>query len=83
MACIDMPHPVIPTLPGGLSVAAAIPGASFNPQLCCKVLQFSAVLPPTPFGVPLNPSIIAAINTFIGQLQTFFDQFPVDCPKEI
>jgi len=82
MACIDMPHPALPTLPGGLSVSFTLPGASFNPQLCCKILQFSAVLPPTPLGIPLNPGIIAAINTFIGQLQTYFDAIPVGCPKE-
>jgi hypothetical protein len=82
MACIDMPHPVLPTLPGGLSVGFTLPGASFDPKLCCKVLQFSAVLPPTPFAIPLNPGTIAAINAFIGEIQTFIDAIAVPCPKE-
>jgi hypothetical protein len=82
MACIDMPHPALPTLPGGIGVGFTLPGVSFDPKLCCKVVQYSLVLPPVPFGIPLNPGFIATINTTIGQVNDFFAQLAVGCPKE-
>lgn len=83
MACIDMPAASVPTLPGGIGVGFALPGASFNPAFCCKILQTTVSISPTPIGVPLNPALIASINTIIDQVNDFFAQLGVTCPKEL
>jgi len=83
MACIPIPDVPLPTLPGGLTIAPSIPSQSFDPALCCKLLNMPAVTPPVGIvGTLLNPAVNAAIATAIKSVQTYLDALPHDCPKE-
>lgn len=82
MACIEIPTPVLPTLPGGLSLGVTLPGASFDVRLCCKILPFPAVVPPIPFSLPISPAFIATINSTIKSVQDYLDALAIPCPKE-
>lgn len=82
MACIDLPHVTLPTLPSPLSLAITLPPFSFNFELCCKMLPFSAAIPPIPLGISLNIPLIAMINEQIAIVQAFLDQLHIPCPKD-
>jgi hypothetical protein len=84
MACIPIPDAPLPTLPDGITIAPTFPSQSFNPALCCKVLDFPLTTPPV--AIPpalLNPAVSAVIATTIKGVQDYVDQLPHDCPKEL
>ncbi len=85
MACVPIPDvPAPPALPGGLTIAPTFPSQSFDPELCCKILNIPLTTPPV--GLPaliLNPAVSTAIANAIKAVQDFIDQLPHDCPKEL
>jgi hypothetical protein len=84
MACVPIPDSPIPTLPGGFTIAPTFPSQSFDPSLCCKVLNLPITTPPV--AIPpaiLNPAVSTAIATAIKAVQDYIDQLPHDCPKEL
>ena len=83
MSCLGITPPAPPTLPGGLTLGAAVPSISFDPTLCCKILPFPVNTPPLPLPpLVFNPAVIAAINLAMSQLVTYFDALSVSCPLE-
>jgi len=83
MPCLRLPAPTIPTLGGGFTLGADIPSFAFNAELCCKILNISAVTPPVPLGsLVFNPPIIATINAAINALNAYQDGFVFNCPLE-
>lgn len=82
MACLELPATPFPTLPGGLTLGAAMPGTVLDPALCCKLLPFPVVVPPVALGVSLSPVIVAALNTALTALNAYMDALPIKCPIE-
>lgn len=84
MSCLPIPDIPIPTLPAPLTIAPSFPVVSFDPNLCCKVLQFPLSTPPIGIvGTLLNPAVNTVIATAIKSVQDFIDLLPHDCPKEL
>jgi hypothetical protein len=84
MPCLKAPTISLPALPSGFGFGLELPGASFDPKLCCKLLPFPIVTPPLPLtvGVPIPPAVVAAIATARATLLAYIDQLQVDCPME-
>jgi len=84
MACIPIPDVPLPTLPDGITIAPTLPSQDFDPALCCKVLNLPVSTPP--IGIPpvlLNPGVNAILKNAIKGVQSYIDQLPHDCPKEL
>ena len=64
-------------------LSSIVPGrACEGCTLCCKLLPFSIVATPIPFGVVLTSAVITALNTQLALLQTYMDARPLRCPIE-
>jgi hypothetical protein len=83
MACLAVPAPPLPTLPFPLTLGAEIPGFSFDPELCCKILPFPVGTPPIPLGPGVfNPAVVAVINSQLALMNAYFDALSFECPLE-
>ena len=84
MACLKVPVPVLPTLPSGFGFGITLPGLTFDPTLCCKILPFPIPIPPIPLGqgIPIPPAVLAAIAAAETALLAYIDLLQVDCPFE-
>ena len=82
MKCTLLPSIPLPTLPGGISLGAALPSQDFGAELCCKILVFNVSTPPINLGVTLDPASLAALRTIINGVQDYIDQLPLRCPRE-
>lgn len=83
MSCLGLPPPAVPTLPGGLTLGAALPSFTFDPALCCKILPFPVSTPPLPLPpLVFNPAAIAAINAALASFASYFDALSLSCPLE-
>jgi hypothetical protein len=84
MACLDIPIPALPTLGLGLSIEPpALPSFSGDLALCCKILQFTIVLPPIPLPpLVINASTTALMTAATAAIQTYLDLLPLECPLE-
>lgn len=83
MPCIAVPEISIPSLPAPFSFGASQPpSVSFDPELCCKIIQFPLKLPPLPLppGV-LNPAFITAMNAAKSQVTAFIRSLSFNCPR--
>lgn len=81
MPCVSLPAPPVPSLPGGITVAAALPPFSGNIEACCKLVDFPVSTPP----VALPPGTIAALaplNVILDGVRNYFKALGVPCPKE-
>ena len=83
MACQPLRLPILPTLPGSITIAPTLPSATFDPALCCKILPFPLGTPAPPIPpLLLNPAVNAAIASVLKSVQDYVDLLPVTCPKE-
>ena len=83
MACTPLPKVPLPTLPGGLSLTPPQPSASFNADLCCKMLPVPLATPAAPLPpLTINPGVIAIVNQVMSQITTFLNSLTIPCPKE-
>jgi len=84
MACLKVPVPTLPTLPGGFGFGIALPGVLFDPTLCCKILPFPIPIPPLPLavGISISPAVLAAIAAAEVALLAYIDLLQIDCPFE-
>lgn len=85
MACVDLPVPVIPTLPFGLTLGVpldlSVPGGTLD--FCCKILDIPPVAIPIPLPpLVLNAAAIAALNVALTALNAYHDALSFDCPFE-
>ncbi len=84
MACVPIPDVPLPTLPDGITIAPTFPTFSFDPTLCCKILQLPLTIPP--IAIPpflLNTGVNTVIANAVKAVQDYIDQLPHDCPKEL
>lgn len=85
MACVNLPLPVAPTLPFGLTAGASldvsVPGGTLD--FCCKILAIPPVAVPIPLPpLILNVGVITALNVAISALNAYHDALTFDCPFE-
>jgi hypothetical protein len=84
MACLPIPSIPVPELPAPLTIAPSFPGQSFDPELCCKVLDLPLTIPPIGIlATLLNPAVNTVIANAIKSVQDYLDKLPHDCPKEL
>lgn len=83
MACTPVPDVPLPSLPGGITIAPTFPAQSFDPNICCKILNLPLGTPP--LAIPpalLNPAVNTLIANTVKGIQDYVDQLQHDCPKE-
>ena len=81
MPCTSLPAPTIPTLPGGITLAAALPVFSGDLELCCKLVNFPFATPPAALP-PGTLNVLGPLNTILDQVRAYLKAIPIPCPKE-
>lgn len=83
MPCVELPKLPVPQLPSPFTIAIALPTASFDFSLCCKLLPFAIATPPIPIPpIVLNPAVIAALNAGVATVIGYINSLAVPCPLE-
>jgi len=81
MPCVSLPAAPIPSLPAGISVAAALPTFSGDLEACCKLVNFPFATPPIPLP-PGTLNVLGPLNVILDGVRDFFSGLGVPCPKE-
>lgn len=92
MPCVPVPKPTVPSFPVPFTVPSLpVPPVVDEPELCCQLPDFLAMIashippPPLPPGT-INPAtaaaIAAAIQAAVDAIDGALDAITPDCPRQ-